>query len=525
MFFTRSTSHAKCLLVLVTLMMTTLSFSQERNVAINKENLTEVVNSQLTKILTGNSFSNYGKYISVSTSGKFSFNGLAISKNNFIWSYEVSGGATNGIQSIATNGTLNSNVGGNVTMHKVVNIFKDENGKTTNRIAVVDDLSKSKSLLFSELKTKFLSDTLDLFFGKELVAINVKLEGLEKLQSKLKQRLLQVRRHTSFRVDSLKTEIKLRKDKVRSLLDDIKNVVITKNQGMASIHVIKEEIRKLKVHIERTKKGLSPKIDSINYAIQRGKFDLEQAKKAKKTVTSLEYKDTKILARIIKFQNDSVALLKKNDYKVEYTDLTWFSFGYGFKNDAFKLFDDTQPADSQIIKESYTSQEVNIGLSRYRFNVPNKNSFLWSLGLTYNHTTNLGDLDTRQILDTKVVSTNPLRESIKKQDVFIGNLEKGISRVNVFLDYYAFLSKENVMALHVNPRTTYAEGQKPISSLHFGLLLPFKKSKDQSSLINVEIFYRLNDVFNIAESERSLLARNTIGVQAQFPLNFLTHKN
>lgn len=525
MVFTRSISQAKLLLVIATLMMTTLSFSQERNVTINKENLTKVVNSQLTKILTGNSFSNYGKYISVSTSGKFSFNGLAISANNFIWSYEVSGGATNGIQSIATNGTLNSNVGGKVTMHKVVNIFRDKYRRTTNRIAVIDDLSKSKPLQFSELKTKFLSDTLDLFYGKEVIVINIKLNNLEKLQSKMKQRLIEVRKYANYKADSLRVEIQLRKDKIKSLLDDIKNVVITKDQGMTSIHKIKEEIRKLSMHIKKNKDGLSQKVDSINYAAQRGKFDLEQAKEVKKTLTSLEYKDTKILERIIKFQNDSVTLLKKNDYQIEYTDLTWFSLGYGFKNDAFKLFDETQPADSQIAKESYTSQEVNLGLSRYRFNVPNKNSFLWTLGLTYNHTTNLGDLDTRQILDTKIVSTTPLRESIKKQDVFIGNLEKGISRLNVFLDYFAFLSKENVMALHVNPRTTYADGQKPISSLHFGLLLPFKKSKDQSSLINIEIFYQLNDVFNIAESERSLLARNTIGVQAQFPLNFLTNKN
>lgn len=512
----------KSILYLCLFMTASSSYSQDgiNNTNINKENLIKVVNGQLTKILTGNTFSNYGKFISVSTSGKFSFNGLAISKSNFIWSYEVSGGATNGIQSIANNGTLNSNVGGKLTMHKMINLFKDEYRRPTNRIGLVDDLSKSKPILFKTLKTKFISDTLDLYYGKEAITTEIKIQNLKKLLSKMTQRLKDISKNSKHLIDSLQVEKKLRKDKIKQIRADITNAVITKANGISQIQQLQKEIKKIKGLITTAKSELLFKKDSVRYAHERGKFDLKQAVIQKEYVQSPEYKDTRILERIIKFQKDSIALFKKNDYEVEYTDLTWLSLGYGFKNDAFKLFDETQPTGGQISKESYTSQELNFGISRYRSNVPGKNSFFWTFGFTYKHTTNLGDLDTRQILDTQIISTNPLRESIKKQDVFIGMLEKGISTLNTFFDYYAFLGDQNTVALHVNPKTLYAEGQKPISSVHFGVLLPFKKSKDQSSLINIEVFYRLNDVFNIAESERSLLARNTIGVQAQFPLNF-----
>lgn len=438
-------------------------FAQEEEsneYAINKSKLERTISLQFAKVLTGTSFSNFGRYISVATDDKtFKLNGILLNTDNSVFTYELAGGLTNGIGAISNNGTLNNSVGGNVAFHQIINLF-NKDGIPTNRIAIRNELSQDHQLKLEKLKLKSMSDQLDISHGKDLIDARNKQSALKKKYKKLRKRL--------------STES------------------LSQNQ-----------------------------LDSINYAVNRIEFDLLELKKTIETLSHEEYVLTSLEDRQQRFERDSVKLAEKN-LDVVYSDLTWMSFGYGFKNDAYKLFDETQPLSDQIQKGSYTSQEINMALSRYRQGIPNKRDFFWSFVLKYELTSNLASLETRQIIDKDVIAATPIRESIRKQDVFIGELNKDISSLNIFFDYYRFFGSKGNLGFHIKPSFLILEEEKPFTALSFGLLIPFKKTKDQTAVVNAEIFYRINDFFNVGSVENSLLERNTIGVQVTFPISFIT---
>ncbi|MDC9723888.1 MAG: hypothetical protein PSN34_14100 [Urechidicola sp.] len=416
-----------------------------------------IMSLQFSKILTGNSFTNFGRYVSVSNTDKtLSISGTIINNKESVWGFEISGGATNGVSSIFNNGDLNSNVGGKITYNRIINPFKK------NRISYNEILYRKMDEKKKELAIKFKLDSLNVVLKKELITSEYTIKSLTKKLIKLDS----LRKSYSNSTNSLKK-------------------------------------------------------DSINYAYEKTKFESIQLNKKIKFLSNDEYIDTK-LEEIYQKYDESLLEIQNGRSKlgIEDIDLTWFSLGYGFRNDAFKLFDESLPLEEQISKDSYISHQINIGISRYRWGRVKKNDVFWSLGMNFNYSSNLLDLDTKEIVDTTPISQNPQRDIVKEQDVFVGEFKEGVKKIGIFFDYYQFLGAKNSFALHMNPRVIIADDIKPITTLQSGILIPFKKQDKQSSFVNVEIFYQLNDIFNTSDSTDSLLKRNTIGLQASFPINF-----
>jgi len=102
--------------------LTAQNIIREKGILKNKKELNELLNSEFSKIITGNSFSNFGRSVSVSTTDKtLKISGTTIDSLT-IWSYNISGGANNGAASLFNGLDLNTNVGGEFTFNKIINL-------------------------------------------------------------------------------------------------------------------------------------------------------------------------------------------------------------------------------------------------------------------------------------------------------------------------------------------------------------------------------------------------------------------
>jgi hypothetical protein len=200
---------------------------------------------------------------------------------------------------------------------------------------------------------------------------------------------------------------------------------------------------------------------------------------------------------------------------------SWFSIGYGVRNDKFKYFDSSLELSKQVMDTTYTSHNIRFAYSHYDWSSARKTDTYYSFGFNLGVTSDLSRLSKREIKDIRTVSEDPLREAIATQSVFEGDYKEDVKELTTFMDYYLFYGQRRTVAIHLNPKVVITDNRKPASSFKFGVLVPFQKSDDQTSIINLEVFYQLNDVFNTLESKKSLLGRNAIGLSATFPITFL----
>lgn len=343
--------------------------SDKQNEIIKKE-LKPLLNSEFTKIITGNSFTNFGRYIGVSTTDKsLNLSGVTV-KDLEIWSYKISAGANNGFATLFNGLELNTNVGAEFTYNNIVNIFtkKIKIGNknrvvTTNLIARNSKINNWERVEKEKLYTQYKSDSIDVVNKKELI-------------------------DATYKINKLKNKI----DELR--------------------------IRKLKNKLTK---------DSVNYAIQRAVFDYNSIRKQIAILSNPTYTATALrkLKTNLNEEYNKISELKLEKSEVRILDLTWFSVGYGLNNKSFNLFDESQPIEEQINNDSYLSHQFNIGLSRYRKDRLRNTNFYWSLGLNLKLTNNLSELTTKEVIDTEIISQDPLREIQSKKEVFIGNYKKG----------------------------------------------------------------------------------------------------
>ena len=462
----------KTFLCLAALLLGSYCFSQispQEEARLEKE-FEGILNLQFSKIITGNSFSNFGNFATVSSDQKSLTASVNVIQNRrSILNITASGGATNGISEFFDEGELNSNVGINLSFHWI-SPFHD--------IRVGRDVAIRKKFDAEEKKitAQYKEDSIAALTFKKLTFAKV---NLEKSKKKL------------FRQNTARQAIQ------------------------KTIHPIKHdslsyEIEKTKLEIQDLEKQISK--------LQQQKDDIESLP----DLTGQERSD--ILLEDSRQQRDLALKTlddKRRNSEIDEIKLSWFSFGYGVRNDAFKLFDASQPFGEQIDNTSYTSHNANIAYSHYDWASASLFDLYYSIGLNFNYSSNLNTLASLEISDIRTTSTDPLREAVSTQNVFEGDYQEDIKELIPFIDFYLFYGTRRTIALHLNPMVVYKDDLKPSASMKFGLLIPFQKADKQTSTVNLEVFYRLNDIFDTLDSDKSLLGRNTIGLQASFPITFL----
>lgn len=472
--------NIRAFLISILLLLSTSSFSQSNsqkvdalvnNDAITKKEFSEILSLQFSRLVTGNTFSSFGNFASVRTTEEsLSISASFLNKKGHVLSVEASGGATEGVAGFFNNGDLNSNISGQLTYHILINPFSNNTIKRNSfaRDNLRDELKKGEDT--------YRAETIQIKHQKELLDVTDKIN-----KGQIKQKTIN---------DSLK--------------------------AVSQLFNANPDSQKLKF-----------KRDSLLYEVDKIELDLDLYRREKSKFEAEKYFDIQQEKTEQKYDSLIISNNKKViEQGIEGIEIYWLSFGYGIRNDGFRLFDSSLEFTNQIQDEEALTHQFNASVSRYVWESFSSKDFYWSLGASYRSGHNLTSLQNLTVRDFQEISTNPNRESFSDRSVFSGNFEDNLNEVNIFLDYYKFFKvfDKSSFALHLNPSFLARENNKPTTSFRTGLVLPFKNTSNTSSFLNLEVFYSINDVFNTSNSDESLLGRNIIGLAATFPINFLKPK-
>jgi len=423
----------------------------------------------LAFVSTGNSFSSAGNFAAISTDKTtLKASTFFLLSNKQMLTIDVSAGATQGVATVFDEGKLNSNNGIGSDYRFLIN---DENA------LVSEDLDKQKAI-YKEIDSaeKEYQDKIKLLF-----TFAKKDNG-----------------NNPFTDPNLLKKLK----SIDSLLSEYSKSSLSNPSGQGSYNRNRiTTLQALKVEIE-SKMGNTSTVEEM--------FN--------KKVATLQYeRNTKIDAAKTK-----LSALKSKSIRLEY-----LSIGYKASNNNFVRFVDSLSLSNQLIKESYTSHRVGVSynlITNLKGSINNyersRRQFL-SIGALYDYTNNINSLSQIEVIDSKIIDAENGRIVQKKQKAFTGEYLEGINNLTVYIDYYSFFDRgKDAIAIHLNPTILFIDDKKPVATFQIGFLVPFKSKKKQSVVTNLEIFYRLKDIFNTTDNKNSLLNRNIIGLQTSFPFNF-----
>jgi len=481
------TTIIKSILLIVTIFMSIQSIQSQKTIPTKEDKA--ILAREFARVATNSTFSNIGNFASISTDNKtLSSSFFFITDSYDVINVDVSGGATQGIAAIFQEGKLNTKASVEVSYNFMIRKLNNKN----HAILINETKESGFKLAIKEEERKFQRKRLELF----------------KETAKKKHDL----------------DIKYLKDTIAKL-----NAFIKYNDSIIKDLMSNDKpwykIKPYKELVEETKKKR-----------KRIKRFLSITQKAQDRLDSISNSE---LSNIYRFQKkEKIDQLKKKikEMKPYASSFSWISVGYKATNDAFSLFDESLPISEQLSKRNYTSQTLSLSYnhqSNANINrlsdgsIDNKIDFptirgrvYFSVGFKLSITHNLSSLNEVEVIDRTIVDPSTGREKVSKQNAFSGNYLNDLTNGLIHADYFKFFSSKEDIALHLSPTLLMRENFKPVTSFQIGVLVPFKDKEKQDTSVNIEFFYRINDIFNTANSKKSILNRNSIGLQAIFPFNF-----
>lgn len=201
--------------------------------------------------------------------------------------------------------------------------------------------------------------------------------------------------------------------------------------------------------------------------------------------------------------------------------INWFSFGYKLTNTSFMLFNPVAAYADQITKSNFVSHEFRGQWSYYKWSKKSYGSLFLCGGLAITYNDNLGDLSKTEITEVKNYGPNTNdRSSTKKYNAYQGQYTKDLLGVKVYADYYQFLFQNNIGAIHLFPEYIFQNKLYPVLNCGIGFMFSLKKENTASSTVNIEVFYKFQDIFNTTNSDYDFFERNLFGLNFSFPIQF-----
>ncbi len=469
------------LFILITALLPSKAIGQDKLPQNSKEEKTKL-SRVFANVATGNSFSSLGNFTSIGTANNtLSASLFFLTKDYNVFNLKVSGGATNGIASIFEQGKLNSKV---------------SLGGSYNFMLQ----SSSNAIVINETEKDLIK--------REIINEEVKYQ--KKIISLLSGSLMKDFKKDSLIVAKLRNSIKKELKSIGNLIDNITSI----NE---------EDKKKLLIAKRTTVMLLQAKVTEMTRELNKRKQNIDIEKYSEIFNTYTLSKSKKI--------NNLKEKIKALEVKPVASSFSWVSFGYNATNDSFSLFDESLPLEDQVFRKNYITQSLFFSFTHQsnakmiRGNKGRIDDYIKrqrvyiSIGAKLDVTNNLSSLTEVELIDTKIVDLNSGRQEESRQKAFSGDYTEDLTSGSLFIDYYNFISKSEPFAIHVNPVISIRENSKPITSFQVGFLFPFKDKTKQSKIVNLEVFYRINDVFNTQGSTKTIINRNTIGLQVSFPFN------
>lgn len=430
----------------------------------------KLLNVQFGSLVTGLSKSAPGNYISTDikeTEASATVNNVF--KNGSILTLKVSGGVSDGLLSIFSNSTLNSKISTEL-------IFNTLNYKKT-KIAYYEDS-------YREYVAKKRKLNLDFSIKQTGIKFKQEKNSLTKEQKELYEK-----------IDTLEKEKKDAEDKLKKL---------------SAGDTIQQQV-------------LQIKIQNNNFEIDTSKKRIEFITESLSTINDQETKDPG--AQQFDLDNWRSKELKKIQSELEIAGFKfgWFTIAYKIKKADYKLYDPLATIDKQILDSEYVSHELRLQYNYYNFlAVPNASYFLDG-GLALGLSDNFDDLTKRDIEEHKNIGNYPGdREIVKKYNAYEGAYKNRLKSARFYADAYKFFFRENALAIHLFPEFIVKDYTKPMGNLGVGLFFSLKDAKDETSIVNTELYYKFIDLFDNTGSDKNTFERNDIGIRFTFPIKFKT---
>ncbi|HEX8360966.1 MAG TPA: hypothetical protein VF613_12700 [Longimicrobium sp.] len=254
--------------------------------------------------------------------------------------------------------------------------------------------------------------------------------------------------------------------------------------------------------------------DSLSVEIEKAVFD--SASRAAQVIPGPETQQANALRRrnqILERARDSLKLVGFN--------MGWISLEYRVDNVGFRLFDPTAAIEVQVSKQSFATHSAGVRYSRYHFSSAAYETDFWSVSALVSRGHNLAELSKSEITDrSSFVSGSTERIAERKYTVHTGDYRRGVTTLTLAGDYYRFLFNRNQGAVHVYPSVALQDGGPTVYNAGFGFLITARKSAQDASVLNAELFYDLTDLTNARDSEDDLFERSGIGLRLSFPITF-----
>jgi len=436
---------------------------------IDAETYRNILNTRFTNIITGQSRSQIGNFAAVDPkAAQVALNGSQVFTHGDILSVNVNAGIDDGFASIFSNSKLNSNVGIDIKY----SLLYHRDGY----------IPHSRIRMTKPTRLRYIADT---------ALVN---KSYEVMKNKLQQ-------DSELAV--------LDRKKAQKKMDAIEDAIeaIEKKGTREQRHSGSHEFNKLdSLNYERIQ--LAQKIDELDVKILSNKTRLKSLTTDldKKLDDSLETLQLKLAEKLTNFK------------------INWFNLHYKVLNNSFKTFDASLSYGDQVQKRNYVTHTLGFEFNMYNWNVDPFQSYYLLLGAEGFVTDNKSDLQQVQLNEvTQYGATPGQRSSTKQYNVYTGKYETGIVGAHLYADYYHFLFKNNIAALHVYPEAILKANS--FCNLGLGFLYAFKDKKDPSgkSIVNAELYVKFNDLFDAGNSSDPFFKRNDIGLRFAFPINFYTN--
>lgn len=237
-----------------------------------------------------------------------------------------------------------------------------------------------------------------------------------------------------------------------------------------------------------------------------------------------EWKDTQLALAKSK-RKEALNQLGLDKIEIEEFQLIWFTAGAQVKRDAFKRFDPMLDFANRLIDETYTSHQLYGKISLYKRRLagnPRKlrTANYFSFGFLYDSKSNFQELNPVEITIQDDYGSNSTSSmfSSKKYTAYEGEYKKNIDELTINFDSYNFTTTS--FAIHTYFTYRMCEGIRPELNPGIGLLFPFISSKDDKSILNVEVFYTQFNVWRTIKDDLKIADQGRLGLRFTFPIDF-----
>ncbi|HVI45391.1 MAG TPA: hypothetical protein VM802_10990 [Chitinophaga sp.] len=497
--------QAICLLLLF---FSFTAFSQQVN-SLTKEQFKAVLNQQFTNLITGQPQSTVGNAAAFDIKdARVSFSGIGIFKNNSILRIAGSAAVTDGFAPIFTNSSLNTKI--------ALDLRYDILARSGNRVTFFADQLDTLQMRQTVISDQFNTDSIRIITGQARNLLHSKITALyckkDELERSISEEALQLRKEMA------RYELSEVDKQLTTLADSIDNYRHTA-QNMTRLRIKHNELLQRKNSFENTlaESTIKSYVDSVTYEIDIVRYKLNGLNDSLNN-----FHESKLIVSARNLRNRRMRVLRPN-MELYASSMSWFSIGYKVSNNSFRLFDGSLPYTDQVKKMGYISHAVSLQYSSYNWTRENSRSYFWCLGGQFSVTDNFDELSKMDIVEKK--NYGPAaddRTSTKTYSAYTGTYEKNLASLNLYGDYYRFLLKDNIIALHGFGNWKIKNNELPIADLGLGLFFSVKDNRDESAVVNMELYYQFTDLFKATETTLKLFERNNIGLRFSFPIKFKT---